>query len=317
MLGHEQCDSVCHQLTQAICDYQLIVDEDGRAAALYAALPGERHTSIPLADLPITDVERFIAGAIKKDTSEFHHDEPNRRFRVTRTRTTKGWAFALATTAAPPTPLEKTLQQSVVDEIRRAVDSGGLILIVGEHNSGKTHLAGSIFIDTIKRKAGIGYAYQDPPEFFIEGPIGNGHAVQVPIDSAEYVLAAKQARRTRASVWWFGEARDPAASAAVIQAGLAGPPTLATSAGGSLINGVTALLAQASAADSRATDNLANSLSAVIHVKLRTVGTLITMTPEILILPLGHAAPERSIIRTGKIEQLGTYMKPTSRRGGM
>lgn len=189
----------------------------------------------------------------------------------------------------------------------------GLVLILGDMRAGKSTLSATLLRRWLGAYGGVAFAWADPPEHDLEGPIGRGCCVSVEIGTDGYADAVVAARRSRARYFYFGEPRVDAAVAAVVQASLAGPVCLGTAHGYGLIPGLIAFSAAAARADSRAFEQLASALSAAIHVRLEGGDRPRLTVTEQLVLGQAHGDTARSHIRSGNVGQLGSLVRSAPR----
>lgn len=186
---------------------------------------------------------------------------------------------------------------------------GGLILVGGATSAGKTTTAVSILMDYLKRRGRVAYTIEDPVEFNLHGPVGQGgHCFQIEVrEDKEWAEAMMTAMRFAPRYIFLGEVRTPAAARHLLRASVSGHLAMCTIHGGSIEETLASLLQTAEIElGETAKSLLADGLCAVVHQQL------IKGAPQVQLLQVegagGSAEGIRSAIRTGKLQTLGTYI---------
>lgn len=235
-------------------------------------------------------------------------------WRVERYDTAQGAALVLVRTPAVTDRLEDLgLPEAVCRMLEELGGPArrGLVLVLGDMNAGKSTLAATLLKRWLVRHGGIAFAWADPPEHDLDGPVGTGCCISVNIAAEQYGDAVVAARRSRARYFYFGEPRLDSAMLAVVQASLSGPVCLSTAHGAGLIPGLIAFSAAAARVDSRAYEQLASGLAAAFHVRVESgVQRSRLVVTEHLVLGQGHGDTGRSHIRAGNLGQLGNLIRP-------
>ena len=290
----------------------LVLDDTSVLREVLAGYPGRPAT--PILDeekIPLKDVEGFLSAAINLgEVGHLRHTD-GILYRINSYTTAKDRVILAVPTYRPPDNWAELRGSEpivvVADAIRRR---GGLVLVLGDMNAGKTTVAATYLAESLRLCGGTAFVWQDPIEIDLDGWHGDGRCHQIEIGADGYAKAAMDALRSRAQYLFFGEPRTPDACLAVMKAGLSGPQTIATAHGDTLINGLLKFAANAHILDSQSYNLLAACLTAVIHLSLKDVGTGPVLTVESLVVQSSALSdPSRVAIRTQNVEGLVSQIR--------
>lgn len=107
--------------------------------------------------------------------------------------------------------------------------NGGIILVTGTTNAGKTTTAVSLLSYYLKTSGGQAITIEDPPEIPLHGPHGqNGHCIQTKTDPIDWGKRIGQSLRMSPNYIFIGELRYPSAAAEALRAALTGRIVITT-----------------------------------------------------------------------------------------
>ncbi|WP_299450451.1 ATPase, T2SS/T4P/T4SS family [uncultured Pigmentiphaga sp.] len=128
-------------------------------------------------------------------------------------------------------PVDRLTLTSDVIELAKRPDLEGIILLAGGFGAGKTTAVSSLVHHRIATLGGVGMVFEDPgPELAMDGRVGEGRIIQVPVSTAEggYQWALHLAKRSRAQLAMVGEIRGGDEAAGVLDIGNADIPVMST-----------------------------------------------------------------------------------------
>lgn len=116
----------------------------------------------------------------------------------------------------------------VVQALRGAFNSRGLILISGAFGSGKTTTATASILNWCKTSSEVAVTLEDPPEYALPTDIGDGRIYQIDIANQNPADAVKHVRRMAPRYVFLGEIRTPEAARELIHLAASGPLVICT-----------------------------------------------------------------------------------------
>lgn len=181
----------------------------------------------------------------------------------------------------------------------------GIILIGGATGAGKTTTAAAILQDFLDTFGGTAVAIEDPPEYLLQGEMGDkGACYQMEVSRDDWTSAVKTALRWRPRFIFLGEIRTPEAARQALRASTSGHLVLTTIHGGSVDETVGALISlNAVGQGDEARSLLADNIVGVIHQRLGKLG------PDVDILTVSGRDSEnvRKLVRANQLQRLNDY----------
>lgn len=282
----------------------------------------------PLIDVPLNAIsdldalhKRVCSEGQSKD--EFALDFDNVRYRVSKIAGQTGISYALRRLAWPiPRMLSLGFPKAVYSEIGRlgVRPSRGLLLIAGATGQGKTTTASSILQEYLIQFGDVAVTVEDPPELPLEGKYGKfGRCYQTRVENGDFVNPVRASMRFSPRYIFVGEIRDPGGAAEAIRAANSGHVVLATIHGGTIQEAITSILKLVSSELDLelARQMLSDGLAAVVHQEMKFYpgadgGTERRLRFQTLFI---NGDPGiKSLIRTGKTEQLSTNIERQAER---
>ncbi|MGE3342291.1 MAG: ATPase, T2SS/T4P/T4SS family [Vicinamibacterales bacterium] len=197
-------------------------------------------------------------------------------------------------------PLPEAVQFLLLDG---ALQSGGLIAIVGPTGAGKTTTAGATVVERLKMHGGLAYTVEDPPELPLNGRHGHGYCTQTEVAGetvGDWVESMRGVLRSQPAgtpvILYVGEIRDPQAAHMVLRAALNGFLVICTAFGNDVLTGIQSLI-QLFGEEQR--HQLAQMLRLVVHQQF--------MPDRLLVEFLCSEGPNSrvaAILRNGTINSL-------------
>jgi twitching motility protein PilT len=189
----------------------------------------------------------------------------------------------------------------------------GIVIIAGKTGDGKTTTACALLAAWLDYFGGVAVTIEDPPEFPLHGPkrSGEGYCFQRDVPEKDFGVALAATMRYAPRFIFLGEIRSEAAAREAMRACINGHVVLTTLHAGGVEETLQRLLDLAADSDGRAVaqSTLAAGLSGVIHQRLRGEGAERRLEMKFLFPSPALADPVRAIIRSGRIEQLGTEIE--------
>jgi twitching motility protein PilT len=190
----------------------------------------------------------------------------------------------------------------------------GLVLVSGSTGDGKTTTVVGLLHHLLNEEGGFLFTCEDPPEFAMQGALGNGFVLQTEVGPAKATWADALETAMRSNPRWlmFGEIRSSEAAEALLQA--SGHFTIATTHASSVSDAIAATMQKAgSRLGESAKGKLADGLVAVLHQTLTPRGPRIE-----LLMPESETNsddPVRRMIRSGEYSKLKSQrtFEPTGR----
>ena len=253
----------------------------------------------------------FLKSAIEKQpTSEFSIEFSNMRLRGSKCKMfdDRDWVALRRLPLEPPRLESLNFKPEVIQEFQSWGSRSGLIIVGGATRAGKTTTMVGILSEYLRSHGGVAFTIEDPVEYFLQGPFGNGgYCYQHPVhEDHEWGEAVKTALRWAPRYISLGEVRTPAAAKWLLRAATSGHLAICTIHGGSIEETLSALL-QIAQTELGATANsvLADGLCAVIHQSI-TNGR---PTVDILSTTQQLSDTVRVAIRNQSLQTLGTYIE--------
>ncbi len=192
-------------------------------------------------------------------------------------------------------------------------DNRGMIVVAGKTGEGKTTTACALLAAWLEYFGGVAVTIEDPPEFPLHGAkrSGEGYCFQRDVPEGSFGDALTATMRYAPRFILLGEIRSEAAAREALRACINGHLVVTTLHAGSIEEALQRLLDLAADGEGRiaAQATLAAGLSAVVHQRLQGEGTNRRLEMTFLFPRQSLADPVRVIIRSGRIEQLGTEIE--------
>ncbi len=185
---------------------------------------------------------------------------------------------------------------------------------------GKTTTACSLLVEYLIGYGNVAVTVEDPIELPMNGPHGNfGHCFQTELRGSDYATEMKKTMRRSPRYILLGEVRGSLEASQVLRAAVNGHVVISTIHAGSCIEGLDALLKFVAGAEpiDLARNILAQGLAAVIHqrlIKSKDANGKHSVSIVMEWLFPGNDSGIRSLIRSGKTEQLTTAIKLQANR---
>ncbi len=190
----------------------------------------------------------------------------------------------------------------------------------GPTGQGKTTLACSLLQEYLIVFGEVAIAIEDPPELKLAGRRGHfGQCYQVRVRDGDFTTPLRRAMRQFPRYIFLGEIRDPESAAEALQACNSGHVVIATTHAGTIEEAINRLMKLVSSKLdlSLARDLLADGLSVVTTQEMRRVETSdgrVERKVALKTLFFGEDAGLRSLVRSGTISQIGSYIEAQSLR---
>lgn len=282
---------------------------------------GEEEPIVGVPETMLHDLHILHQKVCKRGQSEeeFFQDYDGMRFRVARIDSVGGRWFMLRRGMAniPRLASLKGIPQKVIQYLGRVAmpPSGhGLIIVSGATTAGKTTTACSLLQEYLLNFGDIAVTVEDPPELPLDGPHGkSGHCFQTSVIDGDFGRAMKLTMRRSPRYILLGEVRGPVEANAAIRAANNGHVVITTIHAGSCIEALNSMLKLLSGENmDLARTMLADGLAGVLHQSLIKLKGSRQIKVEYLFPGKGQAV--RSLIRTGKTEQLSTAISNQAAR---
>lgn len=187
----------------------------------------------------------------------------------------------------------------------------GIIVIGGATGAGKSTTAAALLQDFLESQGGTGLTIEDPPEYLLQGQIGeNAACFQIEIKTeSDWEAAGKTAMRWRPRFILVGEIRSPESAALALSASTSGHLVIATIHGGSVEETLVSLLNHADKKfGSAARSLLAENLVAAIHQRMGQYGPDLSVLESFTKGKLNEVVGRN--IRDGRMQQLADHALP-------
>jgi twitching motility protein PilT len=189
----------------------------------------------------------------------------------------------------------------------------GMVIVAGKTGDGKTTTACALLGAWLEYFGGVAVTIEDPPEFPLHGAkrSGEGFCFQRDVQEKGFGDALAVTMRYTPRFILLGEIRSEAAAREALRACINGHVVVTTLHAGSIEEALQRLLDLATDGDGRAAvqATLAAGLSAVVHQRLAGDGADRRLEMKFLFPKQSLADPVRAIIRSGRMEQLGTEIE--------
>ena len=177
----------------------------------------------------------------------------------------------------PMYPIPRLDELGIPDGVMRVLEllgrRTGLLLLVGATGAGKTTTAYSLLQEYLLAYGDKAVSAEDPPEVEVDlTGFGEGRWYQKAVANGDFAEAMRDMLRNDPRYIFLGETRSTEVAQAVIRASVSGHLVLTTIHGGSVTEGIQALvqLASAGGMGERFRADLANGLLGVMQQKLET-----------------------------------------------
>lgn len=238
----------------------------------------EKCCSIAYGSEPLTDDYGPTGDPQLTDFAFEYKDEEIKqfvRFRVAVQLTVKGPYFCLRRiNGIIPSLAAQGYGEGIIQRLLNP-DRRGLVLFSGEMGTGKTTGAAATIHERLERHGGTGVTLEDPPEYNLQGGHGKyGFCMQRHVHRTKMADEIPGLMRASApEIIFLGEIRDPKAAQEVILAASNGHLILSTIHGKGITGTLSRLISLSSAnsnmSTTEAANMLANSLSLIVHQKLK------------------------------------------------
>ena len=252
---------------------------------------------------------------------EFFMDHDGMRFRVSRIDDVGGRWFTLRRAMYPIPRLASLtgIPRKVIQylgHIAKPPYGHGLIIVSGATTTGKTTTACSLLREYLITFGDVAVTVEDPPELPLNGAHGKaGHCFQTQAPNGDFGEAMRLTMRRAPRYILLGEIRGPVEASAAIRAANNGHVVITTIHAGTCIealNSMLKLMETDSASLKLAQTMLADGVAGVLNQRLIKVGGKREIKMEFLFPGKGQGV--RSLIRTGKTEQLSTAIATQAAR---
>lgn len=281
----------------------------------------------PIAGIPesvVDDLDYLHRSVCDKgrEKAEFFVDYDEMRFRVSRIEDTNGIWYTLRRAKWPIPRLGNLggMPPRLIEYLGHLGKPGkhGLILIAGATSNGKTTTAFSLLQEYLLWYGDVGVTIEDPIEMPLSGPTGRfGHCFQVEVKDGDFATEMKKTMRRAPRYILLGEVRSPVEASQALRAAINGHLVITTIHAGNVIEAINAMLKFVSGVEPMdlARTILADGLIGVLHQqlirsKVKGRGRMLKME---FLFP-GEEKGIRSLIRTGKTEQLSTAIDQQATR---
>lgn len=280
---------------------------------------------VPLTSIPETVMDDLLRLHTKvcsrgMNEEEFFEDYDDVRFRVSRIDEVNNTWFALRRLMWPIPRLGGLggIPTRVIEYLgmlgRR--DQVGLIIISGATSQGKTTTASALLCEYMIKYGNIAVTVEDPPELPLSGPHGRaGRCFQTQAVNGDFGLGLKKTMRRAPRYIFLGEIRDSEGASAALRAAINGHLVITTVHAGDCIQALDSVIKLVAGKEplEMARSNLASGLAGVVHQRfVKRRGKKRTLKVQSL-FP-GHEQGIRSMIRSGKTEQLSSYISQQEAR---
>lgn len=249
---------------------------------------------------------------------EFFYDYDGMRFRVNKIESVGGVWYMLRR-AMWPIPRLGQLQgipQRVLQYLgylgKKGKHGHGLILVAGATAQGKTTTACALLQEYLIHYGDIAVTVEDPVELPLDGPHGQfGHCFQTQAVNGDFAGAMKMTMRRSPRYILLGEIRSGAEASEALRAAINGHLVITTIHAGSVTEAINAMLKFVNGTESLdlARAILADGLAGVLHQELVKVPGRQGRQLKLQYLFPGDDSGIRTLIRTGKVEQLSTAIE--------
>lgn len=288
-------------------------DEEGNASA--GALVG-----VPPAY--IDDLEELQRKTVDRGQSaqEFFMDYDGMRFRINKIEDVDGVWFTLRRAKWPIPRLNELggIPPRVIEYLGfLGKKEKGLIIIAGATGQGKTTTACSLLQDYLIYFGDVAVTLEDPIEMPLNGPHGQyGHCFQTQVKNGDFGAAMALTMRRSPRYILLGEVRSPSEASQAIRAAINGHLVITTIHAGGAVEAINAMLKFVSGSEpmSLAQSILADGLAGVFHQKLTKVKGRRGKILQLEYLFPGQDKGIRTLIRSGKMEQLSTHIDQQATR---
>lgn len=170
----------------------------------------------------------------------------------------------------PPDLQDLRLPPFLYKAIRESFNDRGLVIVSGSFGSGKTTTASACLQDWVRQATEVAVTLEDPPEFPLGVPDGEGKIYQINMNDADPAEGIKQVRRYAPRYVFLGEIRTPEAARELLHISASGPLTLCTIHASDPIQALTSLILFASSAmaEDMAKQIAARGISMIIHQEM-------------------------------------------------
>ena len=238
------------------------------------------------------------------------------RYRVSKQITSKGeiWASLRKISTEIPMMSDIRIPNTIQNSLKFFAKNSGLVILSGATGQGKSTTATALLGNYLLNSGDVCVTIEDPVEYDLQsqdwGPAASCYQFEVHEDDewAEYL---KMALRWHPRYIFLGELRTPEATAQALRAATSGHLVITTLHAGTIQDALHALRLLASPVIGDRADNLiADAFLATVNQKLTPQG------PEMQILYAegkGLGDPVRAGLRSGKVEQMGTFIERQNR----
>jgi twitching motility protein PilT len=245
---------------------------------------------------------------------EFFMDYDDMRFRVTRIDDVSGRWYTLRRAMYPIPRLVqlKGIPTKVIHAlglVARPPEGHGLIIIAGPTTAGKTTTACSLLQEYLLNYGDVAVTVEDPPELPLNGPHGRaGHCFQTQAPDGDFREGMRLTMRRAPRYILLGEVRGTGEADAAVRAANNGHVVITTIHAGSCIEAINSMLKFVNQTQNieLARTMLADGLCAVLCQRLVKVNGKRRIKLEYLFFGKKKDHGSRSLVRTGKTEQLST-----------
>lgn len=280
----------------------------------------------PLAGVPqdavadLDELHRRVCERGQRDP-EFFLDYDSMRFRVSKIEDVEGVWYTLRRAKWPIPRLRDLggIHQKVIQYLGQLgrVGKHGLIIIAGATGAGKTTTACSLLQEYLIHYGDVAVTIEDPIELPLNGAHGRyGHCFQTQVKNGDFADAMKKTMRRSPRYILLGEVRGGHEAGQAIRAAANGHLVITTIHAGSVQEAINAMLKFVAGVEDLelARTILADGLVAVIHQQLVKVPGKKGRMLKLEYLFPGDDVGLRALIRSGKVEQIGSAIQAQASR---
>lgn len=239
----------------------------------------------------LVEYYKKIVFSFRKKASHYENikiSHENLIFRANKIITDKGYVYACRNIEQSFIPIDESgLSRRQLNEImHRRLNKGGLILVCGSPGNGKSTTAAGVIVKRLEKFGGFCISIEDPIEFPIQGPHGDGFCIQVPVVNS-FSDEIKHSMRSYPSadnnILFIGEIRDAESAISAIKSSIDGRLVIATMHTNSIQNTFARLASMVGTEMPEAVSLLAESFRLVIHQRLIKIGPNISLQADVLV----------------------------------
>lgn len=171
---------------------------------------------------------------------------------------------------SPPRLDELRLPPFLYKALKESSTKRGLVLISGSFGSGKTTTSAACLQSWVMDQKEVGITLEDPPEFPLAVPEGQGKIYQINVSDRDPAEAIKHMRRHAPRFVFLGEIRTPETARELLHMSSSGPLVMCTIHAADPVQALTSLILFASSAmePDMARQLAARCISMIVHQEM-------------------------------------------------